>query len=104
MDTAVDVQLLTHTPDPIRVMYVAFRTCYSKFTPQQIWADIESGKISEEKTKWYLEQLTKNGMTVAPPSPALAGDLKKIGDTMTADWIKQAGPDGQAIVDAYKKM
>src|SRR6266516_4380138 len=31
MDTAVDVQLLTHTPDPIRVMYVAFRTCYSKF-------------------------------------------------------------------------
>ncbi len=55
MDTAVDVQLLTHTPDPIRVMYVAFRTCYSKFTPQQLWADIESGKISEEKMKTFTD-------------------------------------------------
>src|ERR1700716_626943 len=33
MQTAIDVQLLTHTPDPVRVMYVAFRTCYSRFTP-----------------------------------------------------------------------
>ncbi len=61
-------------------------------------------KVSEEKTKWYLEQLAKNGMTVAPPSPALTGDLKKIGDTMTSEWTKQAGPDGQAVVDAYRKM
>src|SRR5438105_1857628 len=53
MQTAIDVQLLTHTPDPIRVMYVAFRTCYSRFTPQQIWADIESGKITEEKMKTF---------------------------------------------------
>jgi len=43
-------------------------------------------------------------MTVAPPSPTLTADLKKIGDTMTTEWVKQAGPDGQAIVDAYKKM
>jgi TRAP-type C4-dicarboxylate transport system substrate-binding protein len=67
-------------------------------------AEARGWRVSEEKTKWYLEQLAKNGMTVAPPSPTLAGDLKKIGETMTADWIKQAGPDGQAIVDAYKKM
>src|SRR5206468_5505078 len=67
-------------------------------------AESRGWKLSEEKTKWYLEQLAKNGMTVAPPSSAFAGDLKKIGETMTADWIKQAGSDGQAIVDAYKKM
>jgi len=67
-------------------------------------AEARGWKISQEKTKWYLEQLTKNGMTVAPPSPAFAADLKKIGDTMTSEWIKQAGPDGQAVVDAYKKM
>src|SRR5438094_3684267 len=67
-------------------------------------AESRGWKISEEKTKWYLEQLTKNGMTVAPPSATLAGELKKIGDTMTSEWTKQAGPDGQAVVDAYKKM
>jgi TRAP-type C4-dicarboxylate transport system substrate-binding protein len=67
-------------------------------------AEARGWKVSEEKTKWYLEQLAKNGMTVAPPSPALAGELKKIGETMTAEWVKQAGPDGQAVIDAYKKM
>jgi TRAP-type C4-dicarboxylate transport system substrate-binding protein len=67
-------------------------------------AEVRGWKLSEEKTKWYLEQLAKNSMTVAPPSPVFAGELKKIGDTMTSEWIKQAGPDGQAIVDAYRKM
>ena len=67
-------------------------------------AEARGWKISEEKTKWYLEQLAKNGMTVAPPSPAFSGELKKIGDTMTSEWTKQAGADGQAVVDAYKKM
>ena len=28
---------------------------------------------------------------------------KKIGDVMVADWLKKAGPEGQAIVDAYRK-
>ena len=66
-------------------------------------AEARGWKISEEKTAFYLGELKKNGMTVAPPSPALAADLKKIGDTMTGEWIKTAGPDGQAIVDAFKK-
>lgn len=66
-------------------------------------AESRGWKISEEKTKWYLEQLTKNGMTVAPPSSALAADFKKIGDTITAEWLKTAGADGKAVVDAYKK-
>jgi TRAP-type transport system periplasmic protein len=67
-------------------------------------AEARGWKLSQEKTKWYLEQLAKNGMTVAPPSPAFAADLKKVGETMTGEWIKQAGADGQAIVDAFKKM
>ncbi len=66
-------------------------------------AEARGWKTSEEKTKWYLEQLAKNGMTVAPPNAQFKGELKKIGDTMTADWIKSAGADGQAIVDAYRK-
>ncbi len=66
-------------------------------------AETRGWKTSAEKTKWYLEQLAKNGMTVAPPNAQFKGELKKIGDTMTADWIKSAGADGQAIVDSYRK-
>ena len=67
-------------------------------------AEARGWKLCEEKAKWYVDQLNKNGMTVAPPSPAFNADLKKIGETMTTEWVKQAGPEGQAIVDAYKKM
>ncbi|MBI4291714.1 MAG: TRAP transporter substrate-binding protein [Betaproteobacteria bacterium] len=66
-------------------------------------AEERGWKVSEEKTKWYLEQLAKNGMNVASPSPRLKADFKKIGDTMAAEWLKTAGADGKAIVDAYRK-
>jgi len=66
-------------------------------------AETRGWKTSQEKNGWYLEQLTKNGMTVAPPSAQLKADFRKIGETMTAEWMKTAGADGQAIVDAYKK-
>jgi TRAP-type C4-dicarboxylate transport system substrate-binding protein len=66
-------------------------------------AETRGWKVSEEKTRFYLEQLAKNGMTVAPPSASMMADLKKIGDTMTADWIRSAGADGKAIVDSYRK-
>ena len=66
-------------------------------------AEARGWKTSEEKNTWYLEQLGKNGMLVAPPSTQLKADFRKIGETMTAEWLKTAGADGQAIVDAYRK-
>ena len=67
-------------------------------------AEAHGWKLSEEKNGWYLDQLRKNGMTIYPPSAQLKADMKKVGDTMTADWLKKAGPDGQAVIDAYRKI
>ena len=66
-------------------------------------AEARGWKTSEEKTKFYLEQLAKNGMKVEAPSAQLKADMKKVGDTMTADWARQAGADGQAVLDAFRK-
>lgn len=66
-------------------------------------AEARGWKTSEEKNKWYQEQLVKNGMNVAPPSAQLKADFRKIGDTMTAEWMASAGADGKAVVDAYRK-
>ncbi|MGB9885856.1 MAG: FAD-dependent thymidylate synthase [Moorellales bacterium] len=33
----MQVNLLAHTPEPIRVLWVAARTCYSPLTPQELW-------------------------------------------------------------------
>jgi TRAP-type C4-dicarboxylate transport system substrate-binding protein len=67
-------------------------------------AETRGWKLWEEKTNWYLDQLKSKGMKVNAPSPALAAGFKKAGETLTADWLKKAGTEGQAIVDAYKKM
>ncbi len=53
-------------------------------------------------TRLTVDGLVKNGMKVQPPSDKLRDELKVIGETMTADWLKQAGAEGQAIVDAYR--
>jgi len=66
-------------------------------------AEERGWKTSQEKTSWYTDQLKKNGMNVAAPSAQLKSDFQKIGATMTEEWLKSAGADGKAIVDAYKK-
>lgn len=60
--------------------------------------------LSKTKNLEYLELLKKNGMTIHVPSDALKADMKKVGDTMLKEWLEKAGPEGQAVADAYKKM
>ena len=66
-------------------------------------AEDRGWKLAEEKAKWYLDQLAANKMKVLPPPPALKAGLEKIGEQLTADWSKKAGPDGEAVIAAYKK-
>lgn len=65
-------------------------------------AEERGWRTSEEKNQWYLEQLAAHGMAVEAPSPQFKADLQKVGDTMLAEWMAQAGPDGKAIIDAYR--
>ena len=39
-----------------------------------------------------------------PPSAKLKDDMKKVGDTLTTDWLKKSGDEGEAVIAAYKKM
>ena len=66
-------------------------------------AEPRGWKMWEDKANWYLDQLKAKGMKVQPPSAALKTGFQKVGEQITADWLKKAGADGQAIVDAYKK-
>ncbi len=58
--------------------------------------------LSKEKTQWYLDSLAKNGMEIIKPSPELMQGLGKVGDTMLAEWVQKAGPDGQKVIDTFK--
>jgi TRAP-type C4-dicarboxylate transport system substrate-binding protein len=67
-------------------------------------AEARGWKAWQDKAGWYLDQLKAKGMKVQAPSDVLATGFKKVGEQLTQDWLKKAGADGQAIVDAYKKM
>lgn len=60
-------------------------------------------KIAEEKATWYIAELKAKGMKVQPPSAEFAAGLKKYGEDLTAGWLKRAGADGQAVIDAFRK-
>jgi len=64
----------------------------------------EAGWAASEKiAKETVETLGKNGMTVGPPSAQFKQELLAIGKTMTEEWLAKAGPDGKALVEAYRK-
>lgn len=46
------VKLLWHTPDPLRTLYVAFRTCYSKLPPDEIDERVDRAKVAEFLERW----------------------------------------------------
>jgi TRAP-type transport system periplasmic protein len=50
-----------------------------------------------------LATLKANGMAVEPPSAQLKADMQKVGETMLKEWLDKAGPEGQALMNAYRK-
>ncbi len=68
-------------------------------------ADAESrGWVASEKVNTdTLAILKANGMQILPPSAQLKSDLQKVGETMLKEWLDKAGPEGQALISAYRK-
>jgi len=50
-----------------------------------------------------LNTLKANGVNVTPPSDALKADMRKVGETMVKEWLDRSGPEGQALLDAFRK-
>ncbi len=59
---------------------------------------------AKEYTGFTLQGLRDGGMTVAPASDTMKGELQEIGKTMTTEWLEAAGSDGQAIVDKFMSL
>ncbi len=66
-------------------------------------AESRGWAVSEQKDSEFVKELAAKGMRVTAPSDALRKELMAIGETMTADWLKTAGAEGKAVVDAFNK-
>ncbi|BEU96959.1 TRAP transporter substrate-binding protein [Acidovorax sp. DW039] len=61
------------------------------------WA--QSAKVNTDT----IAKLKANGMSIETPPAALKADMAKVGDAMLKEWLEKAGPEGKALVDAYRK-
>jgi TRAP-type C4-dicarboxylate transport system substrate-binding protein len=60
-------------------------------------------KLSEQKDAEYLKALEDAGMSVDREATALKAELRAIGERMTEEWLRNAGPEGRAVIDAYRR-
>lgn len=58
---AIKVTLISHSEDPLRSLYMAYRTCYSALTPQQVLDRIEDERIPREQMTQFIEERLKTG-------------------------------------------
>ncbi len=64
-------------------------------------AETRGWEMARQETDAKTATLAENGIKVAKPSAQLKADLLKIGETMGAEWAKEAGQAGKDILSAY---
>ncbi len=55
------VELLAHTPEPLSIIYTAFRQCYHSGFAGDMWEDTQSEKISREKQADFIRKVMSSG-------------------------------------------
>ena len=66
-------------------------------------AEVRGWAASKVENTDSINKLKAGGMNIVPPSAQLKADMKKVGETMLKEWLDKAGPEGQALVDAFRK-
>ena len=66
-------------------------------------AEVRGWTASKAENTRTQNLLKQNGMSIIAPSAQLKADMHKVGDVMLKEWLEKAGPEGQAMVDAYRK-
>jgi len=69
-------------------------------------ADIEvrGWLLTQARSASDTAELAARGMTVMAPAPELLAGLQHVGTVMLDEWLKKAGADGQALIDAYRQQ
>jgi TRAP-type C4-dicarboxylate transport system substrate-binding protein len=66
-------------------------------------AEVRGWDASKKANTESLDKLRAGGMQILPSPAALTADMKKVGDTLLKEWLEKAGPEGQALVTAFRK-
>ena len=67
-------------------------------------AESRGWDMSKAETDSKIAILKENGIKIITPSAGLMSSLKDIGKTMSGEWAKKAGADGNALLKTYQGM
>ncbi len=99
----------TNAMHPKNVVVVNERA-FQRLSDAQKKALLDSAAAAE-KRGWELakarelsanKMLADNGIAVLEPDAGMKAAFAKVGDVMLAEWLKTAGPDGEAVMKAYR--
>ena len=94
-----------------QAIVVANKRALAKLPADQRQAVMDAGMRAETRgwanardlTAKLTQTLASKGISVQPVPAPVAAELAKIGDTMTEEWSKKAGPDGVKVLEAYRR-
>ncbi|MFS8036870.1 TRAP transporter substrate-binding protein [Xanthobacter sp. AM11] len=66
-------------------------------------AEARGWAASADITVSATKALADNKMTVVAPTPELKKGFEQVGARITEEWVAKAGPDGKALLEAYRK-
>lgn len=66
-------------------------------------AEERGWEMSKEEHDVQRKTLADNGIVIEAGSEQLNAAFREIGETMAAEWSKEAGKQGQEMLDAYRK-
>jgi len=66
-------------------------------------AETRGWAMSRQVDADSIAALKAAGMQVQEPTAQLRADLQKVGEAILTEWLKSAGDDGKALLDAYRQ-
>ncbi len=98
------VELLTHTPEPLSLIYAAFRQCYHAGFVADMWPRLLNGEISREKQAEFVASVLESGH-VSPAEHvsftfALSGVSRALTHQLVRHRIASYSQQSQRYVDA----
>lgn len=66
-------------------------------------AETRGWKMAEDVTAEHLKLMAEKGMQISTPDANFIAELQRLGQTLTDEWLKKAGPVGQKVIAEYRK-
>jgi TRAP-type C4-dicarboxylate transport system substrate-binding protein len=65
-------------------------------------AEARGWRTSEEKARNYNRQLADKGTRILAPDPFMVGDFRRLGETLSREWLREAGAEGLDVLLRYE--